>query len=342
VRAQILWNEYKLDPDWMLQLMRQYGPIDWRCVAAQGLYWVSMGLHVCQDVDPSDVDTLNADRTIQNCMKELNRHGRLRYFENPYNPVMPDIEMWADWRFVSTTLKDFRHFIELVAKNEGRQFDENTFRAGHMNYVIEVVQMLYAMDHRQKAQELLDELKKDYKLKGPEWDQDLEQFVVSKINNEGNRDGGPPTPELMSQQVTAALVSHFTRLAAGDKKGSQAFLHYAKRFWDTFQGQTVKRLIEKGVQVGDPFEERKADILAELLINPAIHGCKIDLISRSALYGQQSVQTQQILYDYISMFLRDQCRTEGLDFSKTFPEPPHMREFRENARRRPGPTSEQP
>ena len=340
VRAQLLWNEYKLDPDWMLQLMRQYGPIDWRCVAAHGLYWVSMGLHVCQDVDPSDVNTLNADRTIQNCMKDLNWHGRMRYWENPYNPDMPDIETWADWRFISTTMKDFRRFIELVAKNEGRQFDETTFRAGHMNYVIAAIQMLYAMDRHQKAQELLDELKKDYHLTGEEWNLDLEQFVVSRINQEGNREGSPPTPELAAQQVTAALVTHFARWAAGDKKGSQGFLRYAKRFWDAYQGQAVKRLREKGVQVGDPFEERKANILAELLINPAIHGCKIDLVSRSSLYAQQSTEIQRVLYDFISPLLRERCREEGIDFNKAFPEPPHMREFREKARRRPGPSTE--
>ena len=342
VRAQILWNEYKLDPDWMLQLMRQYGPIDWRCTAAHGLYWVSLGLHLCQDVDPTDVDTLNADRTVQNCMKDLNVHGRIRYLENPSNPDMPAIQMWADWRFISTTLKDYRRFEELVAKSEGRQFDQTTFRSGHMNYMIQVIQMLYAMDRQTKAQEILDEMKRDYHPGGEEWNQDLEQFVRIRLNQEGNQQNTPPTPELASQQVTAALVTHFVRWTAGDKKGSQAFLRYAQRVWDAYQGEAVKRLREQGVMVGDPFADRKATILAELLVNPAIYGHKIDLVTRSLLYNHQDEETQKIIYDFISPFLRDQCRIEGLDFNKAFREPDNMQEFRENSRRKPGPTGQQP
>jgi len=273
-------------------------------------------------------------------MKELNWHGRLRYWENAYNPDMPDIQMWGDWRFISTTLKDYMHFCELVHEAEGRQFDENTFRAGHLNYVIAVIQMLYAMDRQQKAQELLDQLKKDYKLKGEDWDLDLDQFVVSRINQEGNREGSPPTPELAAQQITAALVTSFARQAAGDKKGSLAFFRYAKRFWDAYQAQAVRRLREKPVQGDDAFQEYRAGILGELLINPAIHGHKIDLVSRSSLFAQQDIQTQMLLYDYISPFLRDQCRTEGLDFNKAFPEPAHMQEFRDRSHRQLGPPPE--
>lgn len=340
VRAQLLWNQYKLDPDWMLQLMKQYGPIDWRCTAAHGLYWVSMGLHLCQNVSTLDVDTLNTDRTVQNCMKDLNWHGRMRYWENIENPDMPYVQMWGDWRFIATTLKDYMHFCELANQSEGRPFDQNIFRPGHINYVVAVIQMLYAMDRQPKAQELLDNLRKDYKLKGPEWDMDLEQFVVSRINEEGNKEGSPPTPELASQQVTAALVTSFARQAAGDKKGSLAFYRYAKRFWDAYQAQAVRRLREKPVQTDDAFEEARASILGDLLINPAIHGLKIDLVSRSALYGQQGTQIRQAIYDYISPFLREQCRTEKLDFNKAFPEPPHMQEFRDRARRQLGSPSE--
>ena len=132
-------------------------------------------------------------------------------------------------------------------------------------------------------------------------------------------------------------MTSFARRAAGDKKGSLGFFRYAKRFWDAYQSQAVRRLRVKPVQTDDAFKEFRAYVLAELLINPAIEGQKIDLVSRSVMYAQEDTETRQAVYDYISPFLREQCRTERLDFNKAFPEPPHMQEFRDRGRRQMGP-----
>jgi len=48
LRAQILWNEYRMDPQYMQALMMRYGPMDWRSVWAHGLYWSSYGCHVVE------------------------------------------------------------------------------------------------------------------------------------------------------------------------------------------------------------------------------------------------------------------------------------------------------
>jgi hypothetical protein len=334
VRAQLLWNKYRMDPVWMLELMKTYGPIDWRLTSSHGLYWVTMGLHVAQDVSPTNVDTLNTDRTVQNCLKDLTWNGRLRYLENPDDPNAPNIVQWADWRFMITTLNDFKKWIKLVVEAEKGHFDENTFRAGHINYVLAVIQMLYIMDRPKEAQGLLDELRKEYHLSGPEWDRDLKDIVDDRIHRE-MRQGSPPTPELASQQITAALATYFARQSAGDKKGSQWYLNYARDFHRQWQVNAVKRLrqeIPEG-EILDAFNYYwKANILAEFLVHPGVHGYKIDLVTRSVLYGDQTIETRQVMYDMIAPFLKEQCRVEGLDFNKAFPEPRDMQEYRQRRR----------
>ncbi|MCK5114557.1 MAG: hypothetical protein KAR11_07335, partial [Phycisphaerae bacterium] len=52
VRAQLLWNTYRMDPQYMYDLMVKYdSPFDWRHAMPAALYWASYGEYVCK---PSD------------------------------------------------------------------------------------------------------------------------------------------------------------------------------------------------------------------------------------------------------------------------------------------------
>lgn len=323
VRAQLLWNEYKMDPQWMLGLMEKFGPLDWRLPATHGLYWVSFGLHVCQNMAITDVDSLNTDRIVLNCLKDLTWHGRLQYIHNDTDPDMPYIDMWADWRFISTTLAEHEYWIGKVNAVEGMPFDQNMFKAGHLNYVINIIQMLYALDRPAEAQKQFDKVKKEYKLRGEDWDSELEQFVANRIDKDG-----PPIPDMAVQQYTAALVSSIARRAAGDVKGGQALFNYATRVYYRWQNEAVQRL------KAPPFEEVAAGIVGELLVNPAIHGRRLDLVTRSSIWSQLSPLMQQIMYDRIAPLLKLQCQDQGLDFDKAFREPPDMPQVREQMRKR--------
>ena len=44
IRSQVLREQYRMDVDWMMDLMEnQYGPLDWRTGFSHALYWSSMG-----------------------------------------------------------------------------------------------------------------------------------------------------------------------------------------------------------------------------------------------------------------------------------------------------------
>ncbi|HUU60520.1 MAG TPA: hypothetical protein VMZ50_13350, partial [Phycisphaerae bacterium] len=48
VRAKILFEKYKMDPAWMLKMMEEYGPLDWRLIEPHSLYWSTYGLNICK------------------------------------------------------------------------------------------------------------------------------------------------------------------------------------------------------------------------------------------------------------------------------------------------------
>ncbi len=43
LRKRVLRDRYNMDPDWMLQLMNQFGPLDWRVPYSHSLYWSTRG-----------------------------------------------------------------------------------------------------------------------------------------------------------------------------------------------------------------------------------------------------------------------------------------------------------
>jgi hypothetical protein len=90
VRAQILWNEYRMDPAFMLKLMRLYRvPLDWRHAMSHGLYWAAYGDEACGSTNLAGIDALNNRRTVLNSLKSLTFTGLVNLQERPEQPVYP-------------------------------------------------------------------------------------------------------------------------------------------------------------------------------------------------------------------------------------------------------------
>ena len=91
VRAQILWNHYKMDPAEMLALMKEYkAPLDWRHATSHALYWAALGMKRCRPKNLTEVDTLNHNRNILNAMKELTFRGLITLQDRPEDPEYPN------------------------------------------------------------------------------------------------------------------------------------------------------------------------------------------------------------------------------------------------------------
>lgn len=317
VRAQVLWNVYKLDPDWMLQLMEKFGPLDWRVIMTQALYWMTYGLHICEAKELGDIDSLNTDRGVLNAMKVLTWTGKLTYLENPRNVDLPAISWSADRRFIDPTQAEYMVMAEAVAKARGDTFRNNQLATGHVNYLSQAIEMLYAAYSRRKAQTLLDWIVRTYRPDGPEWSMDLEDFVIFRLNL-----GGQPSQDVVYSQVTAALQAAFLQRAVGRSEGYRQSVVYAKRVYDAYAIDAPQRIHLP------PFAVIASDNLISILIRPGLVGVKMSLVERSQLYKSLNDQMQRRAYDRIAPALSQQCEIEGLDVDKAFPAPPGVEPFR--------------
>ncbi|MFP3936963.1 MAG: hypothetical protein ACLFVW_01385 [Phycisphaerae bacterium] len=321
IRAQLLWNVYRMDPDWMLQLMERYGPLDWRLVWPHGLYWVTYGLHVTESLGLNDIDSLNTDRIVLNCLKQLTWHGRMTYVENPDNPDEPYIAFWSDTRFIRPTQEEHERIIEAVIETTGEEFKDNTFRPGHINYLIQAIQTLVAGRNVNRAQQYLDYIRDEYEMTGDRWDlQDVEDFVLYELATEET-----PTLDMTVSQISISLQTGFVALAADDSQQYRDSMQWARRVFNRFQqSEAAERVKQQVPSLGEMAE----NVAASLLIEPRTVGYNLTLPARARLYGSLPERMRLAIYDRIAPYLRSQCRQQGIDFQRAFPAPGGLEEYR--------------
>jgi len=317
-RAQILWNAYRMDPDWMMQLMDKYGPIDWRLPMAHAVYWTTYGLHICEATELGDINSLNTDRIVLNALKSMTWHGRLTYVENPQNPEMPFITWGSDWRFIDSTQKEFILMGEATAKARETDFKDSQLAIGHINYLSQSIQMLYIGYRRQKAADLLEYIKETFDPDGPEWSLGLEDFVVDQFRRDGQ-----PSQDSAYANITTALKTAFVLRALGDVDGYRRSVSLAKRIYDAYTVDVPRRIALP------PMGVLARDVVASLLVRPRVLGVDLALVKRSELYRALDDGMQRELYDIIAPALRRQCDLWELDFAKAFPAPPGMEQARQ-------------
>ncbi|HOF18883.1 MAG TPA: hypothetical protein PK082_08230, partial [Phycisphaerae bacterium] len=337
LRAQVLWNRYKMDPAWMFELMKKYGPLDWRLVQPQALYWSTYGIHISRSESLGDIDAANTDRIVLNSLKDLTFYGRLVYTENVEAPDWPILGFLSDPRFIEATNREHERLGMLTSKARHEKFEQNLFRAGHINYLVTAIQMLYAQHDYAEARKYLDYIREKYNPEGPEWQvDDLRQFVVERLNKEGR-----PIYQVAVSQITAAMTAGWMGYIRGQPNVYRDSMRYVQLVYDVYEKEAVKRLKLP------PFQSLQTGYIAEFLTRPQLFGLWMPLTDRGKLYralaadsmlrADMGADVQLRIYDFIAPPLRAQCRSLGLDFETMFPEPPGLSEYRkQRARALPG------
>jgi len=315
IRAQVLWNVYKMDPQWMYDLMAEFNaPLDWRMPEPHGFYWITYGAHIAEDLPVGDITPINTDRVAMFCLKTLTSRGRLIYEDNPDNPDRPKLRYMFDWRFIASSQKEYVTAAE-DSLGPGQELRDSPFRTGHQNYLISVIQALYAGNRRGEARKYYKWLRENYNPVGPEWLLDLEDFVVLTLKRDGAMHA-----DAANVQVQAALQAALEALALGNMADFQASYDYARHsIYDTFVAGT------KDPRSVQPWGEIVRYMTQETLIHPQSQGVWLSLVDRSALY--HSIENiapgiREAMYDsLLRSTLPQECRAAGIDFDKAFPSP---------------------
>lgn len=328
VRAQTLWNQYRLDPDFMLELMTRYEiPLDWRHPVAHGLYWASYGVKMNPPENPKSMTALNNSRNVLNSLKKLTATGLVNVELRPDAPLYPDYFESADLRFIEPTHQQHIRLANELIAISGRPFERNTFASGHANYLKEAINMLTADGRIAAAQRYLDWIRENYKRTGPDWEFDnVEEFVIHHLGKDGTV-RYVIALELMQFTLKRAMLA---RGIADNSDEYQQRMAFAVRLFSFYQKESTRRLKLP------PMRDMLAMMLSNLMIRPRALGVALTIEQRSDLYLAMQDQPEVLVrvYHRSEPVLRRLCKENELDFEAAFPEPPGLAEFREQIKQR--------
>ncbi|MFW6133719.1 MAG: hypothetical protein ACOC8F_07460 [Planctomycetota bacterium] len=344
VRAHKLWNVYKMDPQFMLRIMEKWHiPLDWRMCRAHGLYWNTYGMHVCEGVVALDaLDTVNTGRTMLFCLRDMVFFGKVMYRPDPAHPSDPDaarLVRRGDWRFIAPAQKQQLELIEKIRKARGETFKENIYRGGHINWLVNCIEMLYAGGRNRwsQAKDLLAWIVENYEPSGPEWedldprsDADLRDFVQYRLTKDGT-----PIVQVAVSQIEAALIAALENLAYGDREEYDFFARHAQAVYNIYQRDAQPRLRL------EPFGSYWSEALLHMIAHPSALGTRLSRQARRDLYMEfYTAPFAPQLYHRIRLFVEPDWRRAGwreelqMAFGTAFPAPPGYEEFLEELQRR--------
>ncbi|MBL7220977.1 MAG: hypothetical protein ISS69_12735 [Phycisphaerae bacterium] len=330
VRAQVLWNVHKMDPDYMYRMMQRLGPIDWRLVYSHGLYWSMYGMKHCKDVPKEHIDRLNTDRTLLTCLKTLAWEGKMDYFASRWRlgseEPIPTIRFRSDWRFIEATHQEYIRLGTEHAKLRNEKFEKNLLCDGHINFLANAIAALYIRGRHEEARKYFDWVRDKYNKKNDKvWGADkLNNSVVAGLIDQENL-----IPRVAIAQLTASLQMAIAWLAKGDIAAFEGNVDYARRLHGAYHKSEAMRTERLALP---PLDAMAAGTLRELLVRPRLLDFDLSLPQRSVMYAAMEQRWPLVVanvYDLVRRPLLRQCQAEDLDFDKLFPPPRGLKAVRQ-------------
>lgn len=328
LRAKILREQYKMDPQIMLDLTgelrtREPIPIDWRTPWSQAMYWAKYGVDQGDAIqNVKEFDLINTDRIFLFSLALLAKEGRYTFRNNLDNPGKSFLAMSPDLRYIEAMHNMYLEVGPQYAE-EGEEVGQTAgemLGSGHVNNLHAAIVALFMAGHREAAEQYFDYLTINYKdpytgrtkdiyLKG------LDDFVLGELSEMAS------TYNEALYTIHAMLTNGYIKLAGGYADEFAAVVRNASLIYKKYQEE--HHATREGRLTLPAFADLRGQALATFVVNRAY---PIEL--RSLAWNREQPDIQRRYYDFVAGDLARQCEQASLDIAKAFPEPPGMDEWR--------------
>lgn len=331
LRSQVLREQYKMDPQYMLDMSYELGvddeplPIDWRTPWSQGLYWAMYGTDKGSEInEPDEFNLMNTDRIELFALAYLWRQGRYIFRNNVDEPMNSFLNVMPDFRYIEPMHQKYLKLGKVHA-DEGEDVENKTadiFRPGHVNHLHAAIMNLYLAGRTDQAEKYFLYLARNYKdqLTGQTNQLYLTTFQEF-IDREWKELAGS------HKEALAALHSLFEfgylALAGGQVSEFNERWDIAAQLYKDYQEDTTVE--KKARRTLPPLEQIRAEALIRFIVNPTY-----SIIAKTLAWQKETLAVRRRAYDDLYRFLPDICEKAGVDMDKAFPEPEGMEEFRKN------------
>lgn len=327
LQSKVLREVYRLDPEHMLYLTRTFGPIDWRAVDSQSLYWTSRGL-IAGGETLNDYlnDKTNTTRVLFFSLRNLFLYGRITFEPHADKIYLSYLSRGIDMAFAEPMHQAYIRYGRLIDPDTGELAGAgDTFKTGHVNFLTEVITNLYLSGLEDEAARYYEYLQVNYPTNSagqpnPALSKTLYDYVIDRYLE--NLDV-PGIREIM-YMINGFLNNACDQLAQGNRRRYVQLVRRAQEIHEDYMGK--KRGVEYQRLRLPEFLELQTDMFHNWFRTPALTHVatlrKVKLWKRAPLYLRQSV------YDALLPLFRAECEHWDFDLAEAFPEPKGMDEFR--------------
>jgi len=250
-KAWQLRKIWKLDPVLMRDLNKTYGPtdftdpnshlpLDWRHPDSHAIYWGVKGLQIAAREQSHEIDIMetNTDRIVGHSLQNLFRNGKIfirdMQFQVPVEgsqetetQIFKEVFLRPDLRMFDTYNKSVLTILEKY-KDE-KEGSLVSLQNGHRNMLKNAVLSFYQSGHKQKAQQIYNQLRKLYDM--PDFKVPLVEFARNRFVEELETIGINDAKE----QVILLLRESYFLYAIGDDETAYGREALAKEIHNYYQ-----------------------------------------------------------------------------------------------------------
>lgn len=330
LRNIALREEFNMDPQWMLKLMQDYGPLDWRTPFMHGLYWATKGDMVTRgQLNLDENDSMNVVRLIFFSLEQTIKRGKLVLEPDFDTPANSYLELVPDSRFIP-------YLHETYLRMGKEQFGDDprfipgtsgpNYLIGHFTFLGDWIRQLYTEGGSKNVK-----LAKEYYAYLREYNRDddgspkeqylqpLEKFVMQDFYDDLT---GFKTANMT---VGAWIQRSLKYLSIGEVQAGRASLLRAKKGWEHY-------MKSKGIDPGQshrrhlaPFKAMYADAVGQVMTST-----HVAVIHKVRLWKTLDLIGRRMSYDRLLPYLTELAAAHQppIVLEKAFPEPPGMEEYR--------------
>jgi len=329
LRSDVLRNDFRLNLNWMLDLMvNQFGPVDWRNAFAHSLYWSSWGDQQCEGrVRNSPNDEINNARFVLFSLQNLVTRGRMTLWPNFDDAFASYIELTPETRLIPYL---YEAYMRLGKKHFGDRpdFKEGTpgpnFMTGFVTNMHNWIQILY-LEGGERNLDLANNLYTWLRKNNPHPDGStqeqylvsLDQFVLGDLRE-----------QMDTYRAAAAIIGSFIRqalkqFAIGQTEAGTTSMANAVRCYEFWMRDSDMERRERR-HFPPPRLQLRDQIVAFM------DNLQFDPLAKARLWRGLPLEQRQMVFDRLNPVFEKICSAQDPPWSpgRAFPEPAGMEEYR--------------
>ena len=319
LQKRVLVDRYHMDPAFMLEQMRAYGPLDWGHPHAHGIYWSERGIALGREGRRRErLNELTIIRTRLGNLQHLMRTGRIEF-----DPLSDRIDVLPDPRFIDGYERGMQNAVQLIqseagvsAAEFGRATADDLLR-GYESFLEQATVFSYLYgDERQAAGcfgKLLRIAEDAGRADQPLYAEGLEGFLVLRMAEVMEIDVSN-TRQFLDAMVQRAMLDG---LAKGRIDTFNRFLGLAYSLYDRRYAASAPgtKHVAKEAQL-PPFPQ-----IVDASFESAMKQESTPVLLRARIWAWAPEELKKRVWGRLGETLAAQATAAGLDPARAFPPP---------------------